>query len=80
MKTKRKYKNAMEWPISAIPEQDGRDLLSCPMKDGLRCCSGTPEIVCECNCRMCFRWNHFFNNPYDAFLSRIIKAHPKVKI
>ncbi len=32
-----------------------RDLLACPMKNGLCCCAGTPRIVAECRCGSCFR-------------------------
>lgn len=50
------------------------DLLACPMKDGLLCCAGTPRIVAECRCTACYRWADIFNNPRDAFLSRLIST------
>ena len=49
----------------------GIRLVACPLKDGLACCAGTPDVVSDCRCGSCFRWREIYDNPRDAFLSRL---------
>ena len=43
-------------------------MMACPMKEGLPCCSGTPDTIMECGCTRCELWQR--EEARDPFHSR----------